>query len=112
MGRKLSEEHKNKISESNKGHKAWNKGHQTSEEVKDKISNAVKGEKNGFYRKTHTEESIEKIRSSNIGREHSEETKLKMSVSSKRMYYPHLYGKSVLQYDMDNNFMNYPLAKD
>lgn len=105
MGRKLSEEHKNKISKSNKGREGWNKGKETPPEVREKISNSVKGEKNGFYRKTHTPESIEKIRESNIGKKHSEETKRKMSKSSKRMYHPHFYGKAVLQYDIDNNFI-------
>jgi hypothetical protein len=28
-----------------------------------------------------------------------------MSQSSKRMYYPHTYGKVVLQFDIDNNFI-------
>lgn len=105
LGRKISEEHKSKISEANKGRKGWNKGKETTPEVKEKISNSVKGEKNGFYRKIHTPESIEKIRESNIGKKHSEETKRKMSKSSKRMYYPHFYGKAVLQYDIDNNFI-------
>jgi hypothetical protein len=75
------------------------------DEVKEKISNSVSGEKNGFYGKTHTSESIEKIKKSKIGSKHTEETKVKMSKSSKRMYYPHTYGKSVLQYDMENNFI-------
>lgn len=105
LGSKLSEEHKSKISESNKGREGWNKGKETPQEVKEKISNAVRGEKNGFYGKKHKQESIEGIIESNLGRKHSEETKLKMSQSSKRMYHPHLYGKSVLQYDMDNNFI-------
>lgn len=105
LGKKLSEEHKTKISESNKGHKAWNKGKETSDEVKEKISNSVSGEKNGFYGKIHTSESIEKIKKSKLGSKHTEETKLKMSKSSKRMYYPHTYGKSVSQYDMENNFI-------
>jgi group I intron endonuclease len=105
LGRKLSEEHKNKISESNKGRESYNKGKETSKEVKEKISNAVSGEKNGFYGKTHTPESIEKIISANLGRKHSDETKMKMSKSSKRMYYTHFYGKAVMQYDINNNFI-------
>ena len=105
-----SQETKKKISDSNKiayenGREGWNKGKETPVEVKEKISNAVKGEKNGFFGKKHNLESIEKIRESKVGKTHSNETKEKMSKSSKRMYYPHNYGKSVLQYDMDNNFI-------
>lgn len=105
LGRKLSEEHKAKISESNKGHEAWNKGKETPQEVKEKIIISTSGEKNHFYGKSHSEDSREKIRNSKIGTKHSEETKLKMSKSSKRMYYPHFWGKAVLQYDMNNNFI-------
>jgi len=105
LGKKLTENHRKKISESNKGHKAWNKGQETPIEVKEKISKSTTGEKNGFYGKKHSTETIEKIKESKTGFKHSEETKLKMSQSSKRMYYPHTYGKAVLQYDMFNNFI-------
>ena len=105
LGRKLSEEHKNKISLSNKGHISWNKGKETPIEVKEKISNSIKGEKNGFYGKIHKQESIDKIKESKLGYKHTHETKLKMSKSSKAMYYPHFYGKAVLQYDIENNFI-------
>ncbi len=70
-----------------------------------KISDSLKGEKNGFYGKKHSDDSIEKIREKKVGTKHTEETKIKMSNSSKRMYYPHFYGKSVLQYDMDMNLL-------
>ena len=105
LGRKLSEEHKNKISESNKGHKAWNKDKETPIEVKNKISESTTGNKNHFYGKTHTPESIEKIINANLGRKHSEETKLKMSKSSNCKYYQHVYGIPILQFDMNNNFI-------
>ncbi len=105
LGVKLSEEHRSKISESLKGHKAWNKDKETPIEVKNKISESTTGNKNHFYGKTHSEEIIDNIRKSNIGRIHSEETKLKMSKSSNHKYYPHTYGISILQFDMDNNFI-------
>ena len=105
LGRKLTDEHRTKISESNKGRESWNKGKETTQEVKEKIIISTSGEKNHFYGKSHSDESIEKIRNSKLGSKHSEETKEKMRKSSKRMYHPHFYGKSVLQYDMENNFI-------
>ena len=105
LGSKLSDEHRAKISESNKGHKAWNKGKETPQEVKEKIIISTSGEKNHFYGKTHSDETKEKIKESKLGFKHTDETKLRMSNSSKRMYHPHFYGKSVLQYDMENNFI-------
>lgn len=109
-GHTLSEEHKIKISNSNKstydsGREPWNKGRETPQEVKDKISKSTTGDKNHFFGKTHSEESIAKITEANIGRIHTEETKQKMSKSSKCKYYPHTYGVSVLQYDMNNNLI-------
>ena len=105
FGSKLTDEHRTKISESNKGRESWNKGKETTQEVKEKIIISTSGEKNHFYGKSHSDESIEKIRNSKLGSKHSEETKEKMRKSSKRMYHPHFYGKSVLQYDMENNFI-------
>ena len=101
----MTDEHISKISESNKGHKAWNKGKETPQEVKEKIIISTSGEKNHFYGKTHSDETKEKIKESKLGSKHSEETKEKMRKFSKRMYHPHFYGKSVLQYDMENNFI-------
>ena len=105
LGRKLTDEHRIKISESNKGRESWNKGKETPQEVKEKIISSTSGEKNHFYGKTHTQESIEKIKESKLGSKHSEETKEKMRKSSKRMYHPHFYGKSILQFDLENNFI-------
>lgn len=101
----MTDEHKVKISESNKGRESWNKGKETPQEVKEKIISSTSGEKNHFYGKTHSDEAKEKIKESKLGSKHSEETKEKMRKSSKRMYYPHFYGKTVLQYDMENNFI-------
>lgn len=60
-------------------------GHKLSEESKQKISNSRKGKcvgsENGFYGKTHTSEVRQKIRESQLGRKHSEETKKKQAES-------------------------------
>jgi len=72
IGRKLSEKTKKKISEAHKGKKL-------PEDIKDKIRIAVSGKNNHFYGKHHTQESINKIRQSKIGKQHSKETKRKMS---------------------------------
>lgn len=79
LGRKLSEEHKNRISEANTGENhplygtapwnkglkgvqsAWNKGLSMSEEAKKKLSESRIGEKNYFYGKTHSAETKRKM---------------------------------------------------
>jgi hypothetical protein len=64
-GKKLSEEHKLKLSKANKGKKL-------KEETKKKMSEVRRG-------KTHSEETKKKISESNKGKIISEETKIKMS---------------------------------
>ena len=110
-GHNLSEEHKDKIKTSSKEYFAinehWNKGNILSEEVKEKISNSVKGEKNGFYGKTHTEEAKQKMKIVRSKQIITEETKKKISESLLKVdqsnYKKHTV--SVLQYDMYNNFI-------
>jgi len=41
----LTDEHRAKISESNKGRESWNKGKETPQEVKEKIIISTSGEK-------------------------------------------------------------------
>ena len=81
-GKKLSEEHKRKISNSKNGHKHSNetkkkiskamKNHKCSEETRNKIGKANKGKK-------RSEEAKRKISKANKGRICSEETKIKLS---------------------------------
>ena len=74
-GKPKSEECKKKISIANKGYIA-------TEETKAKLREACGGENNSMYGKNHTEESKAKMRKSAEGRIISEETKIKMSISS------------------------------
>lgn len=68
-GIKLSKEHKSKLSESHKGKSSINKGKKFSTEHKNKLSESHKGIQSGtnhpLYGKKHTEESKNKMRDSN-----------------------------------------------
>lgn len=55
------------------------KGRKLTEEHKQKLREASSGERNHFYGKTHSEESINKIREKAIGRQWTEESKNKLS---------------------------------
>ena len=107
----LSEEHKDKIKKSSKEYFTvndhWNKGKTTSDEIKQKISNSVKGDKNGFYGKTHTDEAKQKMKIARSKQIITEETKLKMSESHLKRDKTNdkKYVVSVIQYDMNNNFI-------
>jgi hypothetical protein len=74
-GTKLSEEHKRKISEAQKGRKP----HLLTEETKRKISEARKGRKNPHLGTPRTEESKRKNSESHKGKVPTEESKRKMS---------------------------------
>jgi group I intron endonuclease len=88
-GKVHTEEHKRKISESNKGKKRKT----FTEEHKRKLSEKCKGEKNGMFGKNHTEKTrlklIESAKGENnpmFGRKHSEGTKLKISIARKKYF--------------------------
>lgn len=67
-GRKLSEETKNKISESRKGEKHWAYGKTFSEETRLKMSNSRKGEKHYRYGKKLDDNVKDKISKSRKGK--------------------------------------------
>jgi 5-methylcytosine-specific restriction endonuclease McrA len=83
MAKQFSEEHKKKISDSNKAEKNGMFGKKHSEETKQKISEARKGKycgsKNPMYGKKHSEEALEKMSLIKKGKKHSEITKQKLS---------------------------------
>ena len=91
-GKKLSEEHRRKISEANKGN-SHNIGRKLTEEHKKNIGEAGKGKKRteetrrniseSLKGKRHTEEAKRKMSESSLGMKHTEETKRKMSESRK-----------------------------
>jgi len=81
-GLKHSEETKEKISQSLKGKKPWNKGKENvyCDETKTKMSKAKLG-KQIWLGKKHSDETKKKLSKINLGKVHSEETKRKMSDS-------------------------------
>ena len=61
IGKKLTEEHKKKLSIAHKGQKPWNKGIPQSEEQKQKISKANKGKRLGCEGRKWTEEQKQEM---------------------------------------------------
>ena len=93
-GKKLSEEHKIKISE-------WKKGKHRSEETKQKISKGKKGKKLSDETRKKMSETHKGKTSGMKGKKLSEETRKKLSEK-------HINGKKskvVLQYDLNGNFV-------
>lgn len=82
LGKKLTEEHKLKISKGMIGKNCWMKGKKLSEEIKNKISNALKG-RVIHYQSAETRKKISEIQK---GKKLSEKTKLNMSVSHKKRW--------------------------
>lgn len=76
-----TEESKLKMSQNKRGALHHNYGKPLSEDHKQKLSVVFSGEGNPFYGKTHSEETVIKIKAANIGKVLSEETKQKMSGS-------------------------------
>lgn len=64
-----------------------------SNETKQKLRELNLGEKNAFYGRTHSEESIQKIRKKHLGKTLSEETKQKIKESTTGDK-NHFYGKT------------------
>lgn len=81
-----SQETRQKISENNKRlqreGKIGMRGKQHSEQTKMKIHTAHSGANNAFYGKHHTTESKEKIRQAGLGRTHTDQTKLLISIKA------------------------------
>lgn len=102
-GKKLSEEHKRRISESNKGKprsekqliriRDLNKGKHLSEKTKQKISNTKKGFK-------HTKESIANMIKAHTGIKRSEEACENMSIAQKKIKHNKLTDETKLKISM------------
>lgn len=91
-GHYVSDETKQKISEANKENMPWTYGKHHSEETKKKLSEALSGENNPNYGKSLSEETKRKLSKANRGRKLSEERKKKMSEAFKGENNPN-YGK-------------------
>ena len=78
-GKTLSDEHKKKLSEANKGQIPWNKSKTLSEEHKNKLSEANKGHEVSDETKMKISEAHKGKNNHMYGKHHSEETKKKMS---------------------------------
>lgn len=75
LGRKCSQEKRDKISQSNKGRMSPMRGRTHSLETRQKISESNKGRLGVFLGKKHSEESINKIKVALTGRKMSEDFK-------------------------------------
>ena len=109
-GKHLSEEHKIKISESMKGHTAWNKGIPVPDEQKKRQSEAMKGklagEKHPFYGKHHSEETRKKLSEAHKGKKMSEESKKKMSAAKKGKHLSEEHKNKVAEANIGMHFFN------
>lgn len=86
LGRVVSEETKEKLSNALKGRKAWNKGVPLSKKTKSKLSQALKGRKSPNKGKNFSEEHKRKLSESHKGqrpwmkgKKHTEKTKEKIA---------------------------------
>ena len=134
VGKHLSEQAKQRMSESRKGKPSGMKGKHHSEETKKRLSEIEKGAGNPFYGRHHSEETRKKIseyhkgligeKNPFYGRHHTEESKRKMSEARKGktglkgpkngMYgKPAPNRKQVSKYDINNNYIQtYNSIKD
>ena len=91
-----------------------------SEEHKQKIGDANRGERNGMYGHRYTDEERQYMSEHSVwnGRNHTEETKQKMSLARKEhpiAFYgkEHPMAHAVLQYDLNGKYINrYDTAKE
>jgi len=81
-----------KYVEANSGEKHYRFGKQLSEEIKQKISNSLTGPNHPMYGKHFSNEIKQKISLGNKGKTRTEETKRKISLSKKGQNHPN-YGK-------------------
>ena len=95
-GKAHSSESKTKTSESLKerfkrGLKIWNKGKKLSIETKEKMSIAQRGERNGFFGKTHTEETIKKMKDNHANVKGNKNPAYKGKILSRKGDYVFIY---------------------
>ena len=83
LGKNVSAETRQKLSEVHKGKPSCMKGKHLSEEHKLKLSAALKGENSQWFGKHHSEETRKKISESKKGKQHSAEACKKMSEAHK-----------------------------
>ena len=97
-GKKLSKEHRGRISEANKGKIV-------SKETRKKMSEWQRGEKSSMYGKHLSAATREKIAKSLKGHRHTKSTKQKISESKIGSKNPH--SRAVIQYSKSFNIINY-----
>ena len=83
LGKHLSEDTRQKLSESKKGEKCYIFGKHLSEETRKKISEALNGEKCYIFGKHLSEDTRKKISEAHKGKQVSEETRQKLSEAIK-----------------------------
>ena len=92
LGKKVSAETRQKLSEANKGENHPMFGKHPSEETCKKMSESKKGENNPFFGKHHSAETRKMMSEANKGKHPSEESRKKMSESKEGENHP-MFGK-------------------
>lgn len=115
LGRKWSQEYKDKMSKAlsgennpmyglkGKNHPAY--GNKMSEEFKKNTSKRMKGKNNPMYGKTHTDEAKRKLSIAGKGRKQTDEDKLKKSLSCK-MHHAQKKGNDDLVVKLQQEYFN------
>jgi hypothetical protein len=94
-GRKLTEEHKEKL----KGRIPWNKGISHTNEIKEKISKICKGKNKGIPK---SEEHRRKIGEGRKGKLHTEESKIKCGLQNKGKKLTEEHKRKIVHFGPDN----------